>query len=241
MQHNRRAAACRNYSVRQSSGTYIAFIDQDDIWLKDKLLWQVEYLRKTGFDAVHGNLMYVDETGKFIQEEICEQENEARRNIKWDILSKEELIKNILAYPNIRLISSMIKREVFLRIGGFKEQFFGGEDEIFWFDLVRLGTIGYLDKILFYRTIHEMNTSSYYSLPRTTGYIKALKFIKPLTEKKYLKIIDKKIKLKYYSLIGVSWKMKKYSLFIKSFLALICFDPIFLFSNYLTQLRKNKL
>jgi len=29
---NKRAAACRNYAIKQGNGKYIAFIDQDDRW-----------------------------------------------------------------------------------------------------------------------------------------------------------------------------------------------------------------
>ena len=37
---NRGAGFCRNYGIKKSNSTYIAFIDSDDIWRKNKLIWE---------------------------------------------------------------------------------------------------------------------------------------------------------------------------------------------------------
>jgi len=52
---NSRQAHTRNYAIKRSNGKYISFIDQDDVWVPEKLEWQVEYIEKHGVDAVHGN------------------------------------------------------------------------------------------------------------------------------------------------------------------------------------------
>ena len=46
LEENHRAAACRNYVVNNSNGDYIAFIDQDDIWMPEKLENQVKEIKK---------------------------------------------------------------------------------------------------------------------------------------------------------------------------------------------------
>ena len=52
------AQAARNYGVQIASHEWIAFQDSDDLWLKNKLLMQIEALREKNFDrkiVVHAN------------------------------------------------------------------------------------------------------------------------------------------------------------------------------------------
>lgn len=51
MPKNVGAAACRNYSLAQSNGRFIAYLDSDDVWLKDKLEKQTAFMleRNIGF------------------------------------------------------------------------------------------------------------------------------------------------------------------------------------------------
>lgn len=51
---NKNGAAARNTGFKASSGVYIAFLDDDDFWMPDKLEKQVEYLQKhPEFDSVY--------------------------------------------------------------------------------------------------------------------------------------------------------------------------------------------
>jgi teichuronic acid biosynthesis glycosyltransferase TuaG len=46
---NRGAGFCRNYGIKKSNSTYIAFIDSDDIWRKNKLKDQINFMKKNHY------------------------------------------------------------------------------------------------------------------------------------------------------------------------------------------------
>lgn len=49
LEKNSGAAIARNNSINNSKGRYIAFLDSDDLWLKNKLELQIEFMRKNGY------------------------------------------------------------------------------------------------------------------------------------------------------------------------------------------------
>ena len=46
MKKNRGAGFCRNFAIKKSNASYLAFIDSDDIWKKDKLKNQIKFIKK---------------------------------------------------------------------------------------------------------------------------------------------------------------------------------------------------
>ena len=46
LKKNKGAGYCRNYAIKKSKSKYLAFIDSDDIWEKDKLKKQIKFMRK---------------------------------------------------------------------------------------------------------------------------------------------------------------------------------------------------
>ncbi|MBR5337925.1 MAG: glycosyltransferase [Lachnospiraceae bacterium] len=52
LDHNRGANYARNVGMKLASGKYIAFQDSDDVWLGEKLEYQIDYIERTGLKAV---------------------------------------------------------------------------------------------------------------------------------------------------------------------------------------------
>ncbi len=46
---NHGAGFCRNFGIKKSNSPYVAFIDSDDIWQKDKLKKQISFMKKNNF------------------------------------------------------------------------------------------------------------------------------------------------------------------------------------------------
>ncbi len=49
LKKNHGAGFCRNFAIKKSRSPYLAFIDSDDIWKKDKLKKQITFMKKNNF------------------------------------------------------------------------------------------------------------------------------------------------------------------------------------------------
>ena len=55
LKKNQGAAYCRNLAIDKSKSRFIAFIDSDDIWEKNKLNQQVKFMLKNNYDLTYTN------------------------------------------------------------------------------------------------------------------------------------------------------------------------------------------
>jgi len=71
LKKNKRAGFCRNLAIRNSKSEYIAFIDSDDIWEKEKLSKQLDFMLKNKYYFTYTNYMaFIDEDNKKNLKEI---------------------------------------------------------------------------------------------------------------------------------------------------------------------------
>ena len=55
LKKNKGAGYCRNYAIKKSKSTYLAFIDSDDIWENNKLKKQIKFMRKNNCSFSYTN------------------------------------------------------------------------------------------------------------------------------------------------------------------------------------------
>ncbi len=55
------ASLARNKAIKESKGKYIAFLDSDDVWKKEKLSKQVEFMENHNYDFTYHNYELIDE------------------------------------------------------------------------------------------------------------------------------------------------------------------------------------
>ncbi len=125
-------ASPRNRAIRQGSAPLVAFLDDDDLWLPEKLEKQVEFLtHNTGCVLVGTNAFRWDGIGAKKDAPVYHQK------ISFGRIPYEKLVQD-----NVFILSSVLtRRESLLEAGAFNESLTPpiGEDYELW---LRLGAMG---------------------------------------------------------------------------------------------------
>ena len=122
-------AVARNNSIKHAKGKYIAFIDSDDLWKKNKLLKQIEFMHKKNIEISHTSYEIIDD------DSVIKGTRQAK------LMNYKKLIKSC----DIGLSTVIIKKSLIenLRFPNLKTK----EDYVLWLEIAKNGKI-----------IHALNT-----------------------------------------------------------------------------------
>lgn len=132
-------SAARNLGAKKASGDWIALLDSDDRWTKDKLQKQLTYaVNNPQFDLIYCG-MKIDSYEK----SYCVPNAEEDRIYLEGNIILPLLIKNFIGAP-----SMLVKRSVWNEVGGFNEDFRFIEDWEFALRIASNHQIGFVDELL---------------------------------------------------------------------------------------------
>jgi len=231
LEKNRRQAFARNYAISKGYGEYIAFIDQDDVWVKEKLEKQIEIIKHDKSFACHTNLSFIDITNKTIRQHHADNENNFRNNIIWNAISPISLTKIMYAGTHIRLVSSMVSRKAFIDVGGFDDSLFGGEDWEFWIRFSNKYKISHLSDILINRRMSDLNTSDVHKYDRQLSKLRALKKIETANYFSDEKIVNAK-RYQIFKSIIFSAKKENFTEIKQVILGFVLGNPSNIYNNF---------
>lgn len=126
-------SSARNTGIRLSRGDYIAFLDVDDRWLKNKLSVQLNAMIETGY-----SISYTDEVWLKNNKRI----NQKERHRKYSGHIFERCLPLCIISPS----SVVIKRDVFDSVGLFDESLPVCEDYDMWLRISSRYPILFIDR-----------------------------------------------------------------------------------------------
>jgi len=154
---NRGIAAARNTGIRTSRGELIGFLDQDDLWLSDKLEKQVRIMRDATehLGMVFCDVLMVDMEGRrlgmYADEFLPRGLND---------MSREQVLRSYFLHNFIPLISTLMRRSSLDAVGHLDESITGGTDDFeLCLRLVGSFDVRYLDEALAVHRVHAANYS----------------------------------------------------------------------------------
>lgn len=169
-------AKLRNYGVQKAAGEYIAFCDDDDLWIETKLEIQIQLLKN--FDFVCSNAKLIDIDDNIVSEKYL--------NIETSILDTKSLLLNNSIMPS----SVVFNKKILNDNKPFDEFNYINlcEDYNLWIKLSSITQLYFLNEELIYHRTHNSWARSFNNSRQI--YLNHLSLLKPFTKSENVEIRD---------------------------------------------------
>ena len=140
------AGLSRNKAIKKSKGSYISFIDADDLWKINKLELQIKFMKKNNFLISHTNYKIINKQNKILYSRVARNFN----NIN-------ELLKSC----DIGLSSVLVKKEILIGNCLFA-RLKTKEDFVLWLNILKknIKIVSLKKNLMYWRKLDNSLSSS---------------------------------------------------------------------------------
>lgn len=189
---NSGAQVSRNIGILKSKGEYIAFLDDDDIWLPEKLEKQMNLFVANDIAMVFSNGYIVVDGVKILS-----------NLYQVDPMMTDPTYPMMLFYDYVGTTTQVIiRKDCFAKVGIFDVEMPARQDYEMWIRISQKFKIKGINEPLFVHNIHNGEQISKNSIKRLLGYLRIYKkYSKDYSKNPYAKVrILLKICMGYYQL-----------------------------------------
>lgn len=224
-------ALARNEGIAVAKGEFITFLDDDDIYLPNKVASQLFYMLENNIDFSFTDVRIHNQIDKLI---------DYREHSYVKSLSNEELLKKHIMHHLTPTGTYMFKRDILQYLGGFEDVKMGQEFMLMLKAIENDVKIGYLPQARVVQYVHDEERIS-------VGANKLNKEIELYLHKsKYFKFLNHKekkyVKYRHHAVMAIVGKRSgKYQLAVKHLVKAIVASPtagIKDFINHKSKIRK---
>jgi hypothetical protein len=146
-QENKGLIESLNRGCGLARGKYLARMDADDIAVRDRLMWHVEFMeRHADIGVVGGAMELIDSAGR------------AWHCIHYPV-ENEEIKSALLLYSPFPHNAVVIRKEAFLSVGGYRRLFVDAEDCDLWLRIAQRWRLANLEAVVVKYRIHPDQVS----------------------------------------------------------------------------------
>lgn len=153
-------AASRNRALVEAAGQYVTFLDQDDIWVPEKIAIQVSVIEAhPELGLLYSRIARMDDAGVLCATDAKRPPTDfGNPNAKLDIFP--DVFPSLFISNSIQPLTTMIPRRVLDDVGPFIPELAGADDYELWLRIALRYPVGRLETILGFWRSHPRQQSN---------------------------------------------------------------------------------
>jgi len=212
---NRGQSAAINLGLDQSSGEYIAILDSDDLFDKDKIKRQVEILdNMPDIGVVYCNGFFINEKNDILYKILPDNHNESNK-------PERMLLECHFNIPS----NSLVRKSIYDKIGNYDETMRSAQDHDMGIRIMEVTKAFFINETLWYYRRHCDSQSSRHALRRWQTGFQILE--KAMNRYPYGKRVEFKRRAVLHFRVGQCYiEQRHYVRAISHFMLAAVYDPV---------------